>query len=151
MGVCDSETFVFELSDKSQIRSIHYLDNSTHFNAKLYEKFISSIREATQEKDPEPKAGPIIPVNQQEIEEEKAKYFEYTVEPDDSLFGIALKFDVNIQVLESINRISGGNVYPNQVLTFYLFLFFCCAMSLNCGCFLRIGHQDPQKRAERGH
>jgi len=42
-------------------------------------------------------------------------YFEYTVEQDDSLIGIALKFDVNIQVLEIINRISEGNIYPNQV------------------------------------
>ena len=43
------------------------------------------------------------------------KYIEYTVEKDDTLIGIALKFDVNIQVLENINRISEGNIYPNQV------------------------------------
>jgi len=42
-------------------------------------------------------------------------YFEYTVENEDSLIGIALKFDVNMQLLENLNLISEGNVYPNQV------------------------------------
>lgn len=43
LTVSDSETFNFELADKSQIRSIHYLDPSIHFNPKLYEKFFKSL------------------------------------------------------------------------------------------------------------
>lgn len=57
-------------------------------------------------------------VKEEIINEEPNKYFEYTVEKEDTLMGIALKFDVNIQVLERVNSLSEGNVYPNQVFSF---------------------------------
>ena len=131
-SVCDSETFHFELLDKSQIRSIHYLNHSTHFNPKLYEKFISSkwarnkyfkffeikgFKDNLQEQEPLIKNEDLK--EDQNLNESK-DYFEYTVENEDSLIGIALKFDVNMQILENLNKISEGNLYPNQVfLSFF--------------------------------
>ena len=61
-----------------------------------------------------------LPKEKIEVKEERdnvevTKYFEYTVEKEDTLMGIELKFDVNIQVLERVNSLSEGNVYPNQV------------------------------------
>lgn len=63
-----------------------------------------------------------VPFNEklEEIKENKenvddGEYEEYIVENEDSLMGVALKFDINMRVLININNLGEGKIYPNQV------------------------------------
>ena len=38
----ETESYTFNLSDKSKIRSIHYISNEIHFSPSDYKKFIES-------------------------------------------------------------------------------------------------------------
>ncbi len=51
------------------------------------------------------------------------KFYQYIVREDDTLFGIALKFNINIHTLESLNDVSESNLFPKQVF-FYTNQYF---------------------------
>ena len=82
----------------------------------IFLNFFQGFSENMEEKNSLSKSAE-LPKDHSETIDQK-NYFEYTVEQDDTLIGIAIKFDLNVQVLETINTISEGNIYPNQV--FYL-------------------------------
>lgn len=43
----ETESYTFNLTDKSKIRSIHYMNNEIHFSPSDYKKFIDSKQKNT--------------------------------------------------------------------------------------------------------
>ena len=46
----------------------------------------------------------------------QTSYFQYIVQPNDSLYNIAKTYNTNVDDIKSINHLVSNTIYPNQVL-----------------------------------